>query len=68
MYLKLVIVLVLSGLVVLFVVQNAETVQVRYLLWTLEISRALLIFCVLAIGIAVGWLVHGHLDRRRERR
>ena len=52
--------LVLIGLIVLFVVQNAALVQVQFLLWTVELSRALLIFVVLAVGIVIGWLIRGH--------
>ena len=61
--------LVLTGLIVLFVVQNAALVQVQFLLWTVELSRALLIFVVLAVGIVVGWLMRGHVTsvaRERE--
>jgi len=61
--------LVLTGLIVLFVVQNAALVQVQFLLWTVELSRALLIFVVLAVGIIVGWLMRGHVTsvaRERE--
>lgn len=52
---KLIISLILAGLVVLFIVQNVTVVEVRFLFWTLSMSRALLMFFVLAIGIIVGW-------------
>ncbi len=55
--LKLVASLVLVGLVVIFVVQNTEVLNVEFLIWSFEIRRAFLIFLVLAIGIIVGWVV-----------
>ena len=56
---KLYVSLFLMCMAVVFIVQNAEVVEIRYLLWTLSISRALLMFLVLAIGIITGWLLHG---------
>ncbi|TFG92288.1 MAG: LapA family protein [Syntrophobacterales bacterium] len=55
---KLVISLVLAGMVVLFIIQNATVVDIRFLFWTLSMSRALLMFFILAIGIVIGWTLH----------
>lgn len=63
---KLVFSLVLLGCLVLFTIQNVELLQVHFLLWTLEIRRAFLLFIVLAVGILVGWWLHGHWDARRS--
>ena len=52
---KLIISLVLLGLLVIFSAQNYEIVRVRFLFWHLDMSRAVLLFLVLAIGIAIGW-------------
>lgn len=52
---KLVASLLLVGLVVIFVVQNAEVLQVNLFFWTVEARRAVVLFVVLAIGVAVGW-------------
>lgn len=54
---KLILALVLIGLVVLFAVQNYEVVQLRLLFWSVEMSRALLLFLVFATGIGLGWIV-----------
>ncbi len=54
---KLILALVLIGLAVLFAVQNYEVVQLRLLFWSIEMSRALLLFLVLATGIGLGWIV-----------
>lgn len=60
MHLKLILTLALIGLVVLFVVQNTAVVDIRFLFWKAAMSRALLIFFVLAVGIIIGWLWRGY--------
>ena len=55
---KLVISLVLAGLAVLFIIQNVTVVDIQFLFWTLSMSRALLMFFILAIGIIVGWTLN----------
>lgn len=47
---------ILLALVIVFVIQNTETVQVRLLLWNLSMPRSIMIFLVLLIGVAVGVL------------
>ena len=63
---KLIASLILAGLVVLFAIQNAEVVEVRFLFWSLLISRALLLFLVFAFGMVVGWLLHRPLAGREQ--
>ena len=55
---KLVSALALLGLLVVFSIQNAELLQVNFLLWSFEMRRALILFLVLAIGIILGWVLH----------
>ena len=62
---KLVTVLVLVGLAVLFIIQNVAVVEVQFLFWSIQVSRALLIFLLLAVGIIVGWFLHSFYDFRR---
>ena len=64
---KLIYLLVLAGMVTVFVFQNTAVVEVRFLLWTVAMSRALLIIVLLTIGIALGWLLHGVRTRRRRK-
>jgi putative membrane protein len=66
MNVKLIIGLILIALTMIFIIQNVEVVQIRFLFWTLTISRALLLFIVLVMGIAVGWLFHAQSSRRRR--
>lgn len=52
---KLVATLLLLLFVMIFAVQNAETVDIRLLFWNLALPRWLLIFMLLVIGIIIGW-------------
>ncbi|MGD2186984.1 MAG: LapA family protein [Desulfobacterales bacterium] len=47
----------LIGLVVIFVLQNTQVVEVRFLFWTISMSRALMLLGTLAIGLVGGWLL-----------
>lgn len=55
---KLMTVLVLIGLTVLFIIQNVAVVEVQFLFWSTQVSRALLMFLLLAVGSIAGWLMH----------
>jgi uncharacterized integral membrane protein len=48
---------ILIALVLTFVVQNMQVVEVKFLAWTISMSRALMIFGTLIIGIVAGWLL-----------
>jgi lipopolysaccharide assembly protein A len=63
---KLILSLILAGLAVLFVIQNVAVIEVRFLLWGLQMTLSLLIFLLFAGGIAVGWLLHSYWAYRRE--
>lgn len=59
--------LLLLLLVVVFIVQNATVVDIQFLLWKLSMSRSLMIFFVLAIGIVIGWITAGHFYKKRDK-
>jgi uncharacterized integral membrane protein len=52
-------------LIVVFTLQNAEVVTVKFLVWRLSVSRSLMIFMVLIAGIVVG-AVLASLARHRK--
>lgn len=52
---KLAITTALILLVMIFAVQNAAVVDIRLLFWDVAISRSLLIFMMLFIGVVIGW-------------
>ncbi|MGD8371751.1 MAG: LapA family protein [Syntrophobacterales bacterium] len=53
---KRIVFLVLGLLFATFVVQNADVVQVRFLFWSAQASRALVILGAFVLGIIVGWV------------
>ena len=64
---KLVTSIILASLTVIFIIQNAAMVEMKFLFWTLSISGALLVFLILSAGISLGWLLHGSFSRRKIR-
>lgn len=62
---KMMSVLVLSGLVVVFIIQNVTVVEIKFLFWSIQMSRSLLIFILLVIGFIIGWFMHGHFKQKR---
>jgi uncharacterized integral membrane protein len=55
MNIKSVIVLILIALVLIFVIQNTQVVEVQFLAWKVSMSRALMLFGTLLIGLLAGW-------------
>jgi len=66
---KLYFALALLGLVLVFVLQNTEIVNIRFLFWQFEASRALLVFGIFLVGILGGYLLGtlGGARRRKDR-
>ena len=57
MNIKTIIVLLLSALVVIFVLQNTQVVEVEFLVWKVSMSRALMSLGTFLIGLVAGWLL-----------
>lgn len=51
--------LVLVGLVIIFTLQNTETIGVDILFWELDASGAIFVFLNFAVGVVVGWVLRG---------
>ena len=64
---RLIALLVLVGLVFVFAVQNAKTVEIAFFFWDLEVSRALLLFVVFVLGGIVGWVLRASAIRQKKR-
>ena len=60
---KRIIFLVLGLLFATFIIQNAEVVQVRFLFWSAQASRALVLLGTFLLGGIVGY-VSGRVMRR----
>ncbi len=58
--------LVLAGLTVLFILQNIAIVNINFIFWTFLVSRSVLIFLVLVIGIAIGWLLRSSPKKNNQ--
>ncbi len=54
---KVTIVLTLLLAVLVFAVQNAAIVELKFLFWVVEFPRSLLIFLTMLIGVAIGWFL-----------
>lgn len=67
MNLKLILVLIISGLVVIFITQNVAAVEVTFLFWSISLSRSLLIFFVLLIGFVLGWFMNSYMVYRKTK-
>jgi len=48
---KIVLILILAFLAVLFIIQNVALVEVQFLFWSIQMSRSLLMFLLVAIGV-----------------
>ena len=53
---KYIALLVIVLLFAIFIVQNAQVVEVRFLFWKAQASRALVLLGTLLLGLIVGWL------------
>ena len=63
---KLVVTLVLIALAAIFIVQNAEVVELRFLFWTMAMSRALMFVFLMLLGVGIGWALRGHMLHKDE--
>ena len=50
--------LLLLGIV--FTLQNAEVVSVRFLFWSFSMSRVILLFLVFVAGAGAGWVLSSY--------
>jgi putative membrane protein len=65
---KMILILILAILGVVFTAQNVTVVEIRFLFWRLELSRALLILFLLLVGFTSGWLGRGAFSAGRSKR
>jgi uncharacterized integral membrane protein len=66
--LRPILLIALIGVGVIFALQNVADVEVQFLLWSVALPRAILILVVLALGILIGWILHGiHIHRQKGR-
>ena len=54
---KTIIFVILAVLILLFVIQNTQVVETRFLVWTISMSRSLLLLGTFIVGVIAGWLL-----------
>lgn len=64
---KLSMIFILAGLAVIFIVQNASVIEVQFLVWSVQVSLALLMFLLLATGFVVSWFLSSVLKYRHAK-
>lgn len=62
---KLIFSIAMAGMAVLFIIQNVTVVDMKFLFWTMSMSRALLMSLILSVGIILGWLLHSYFKRSK---
>ena len=65
---KLIVFIVILMLFTLFITQNAQTVQVNFLFWHTEASRALVLIITFALGVVTGCLAVWQAKKYRSKK
>ena len=65
---KLITLIAALALTVIFIAQNTAVVELRFLFWKLNMSRALMFPLLLLIGMGTGWFLRGLLLHKRDGR
>ena len=60
-----ILILALVLLFVVFIIQNAETVDLTFLVWGLELSKALLMMLCAGVGFLIGLLVFSSTSKHK---
>ena len=55
-YLKAAVTFIVVAALIVFIGQNTNVVDVHFLVWKLEMSRAVMLLAVLALGFLLGWV------------
>lgn len=63
---KWIVILVLLALFGIFTLQNIEVVSIRFFFWTFSLSRVLLLFIMLLIGVLIGYFLGSHRRKQRD--
>ena len=63
---KSIAVIVILFVFAIFIVQNAQVVQVNLLFWSTEASRALVLLITFVLGLIAGWISSFLFKKKRE--
>lgn len=59
--------IILVAMVLIFVLQNTQVVEFQFLIWIFPVSRALMLFATLAVGVIAGWLLAFPKRRQQQK-
>jgi len=62
---KTVIILILLSIFVIFILQNTQVVDIKFLFWQMSLSRVILLLGALFIGILVGLIIGWEASKKR---
>ena len=60
---RTIVILVIAALVLVFILQNTQVVDIHLLFWKISMSRALVLFGTFGVGFLMGWLL-GALSKK----
>jgi len=64
MNIKFIVTLILIVFATIFIVQNAEMVELRFLFWKMAMSRSLMFVFLVICGILIGWFLHSYMAKK----
>jgi uncharacterized integral membrane protein len=64
---KTVIAIILLGIFTVFIMQNTMTVEIRFLIWKLTLSRVVLLLGALFTGILIGLFIGWEASARKKK-
>lgn len=64
---KLIVSIIIAVLVIIFMFQNSETVQIHLFFWTISMSRAIMVFSLLIAGILIGWFLNSYFSTKNTK-
>jgi uncharacterized integral membrane protein len=65
---KFIVGVIIGILVIIFMVQNTEKVDITFLGWSITMVRAIMILIVFVLGIAAGYVARGFRARKKEKK
>jgi uncharacterized integral membrane protein len=64
---KFIIGIIIGILVIIFMVQNVEVVEIAFLPWSIHLPRAIMILIVFVLGLGVGYVARGVRTRKKKK-
>jgi len=65
---KLIFIIISFILAIIFILQNMIMVEIRFFFWTISMPRSLLMFLLLALGLAIGWFLNSYSLSYRKKK